>query len=364
MSTDPSTPLSRKIEVVDYDPEWPKRFESEARLVKQALGGNCLAIHHIGSTSIPGLSAKPVIDMLAVVHNIRAVDQATGAMESLGYEAKGENGMAFRRFFQKGRDARTHHVHAYQEGDPEIDRYLKFRDWLRSHPSDAEKYGQLKIKLAKQFPYDILQYCNGKDALVASIDAKDGFRGWRIVQALTDREWEAVRRLRKDSFFRSKEDPYTWTFTHQEHIHFVLYKNAEIIGYAHLQLWPNHRAALRMIVIDKPYRGLGFGQLFLRQIERWLSHQKVQQLLIQSSKEACAFYRTQGYSEMPFNDPHGYKGDPNDIELGKSIDPSSDASACRSSCPQEWASDAPLRPEAARANRKSNNSSHTPPAAQ
>lgn len=313
----------RKIEVVGYDPNWPKLFEAEAKRVKEALGNNCTEIHHIGSTSIPGLSAKPVIDMLPVVRNIQEVDKANKAMESLGYEAKGENGIAFRRYFQKGQNNRTHHVHVYQEADPEISRHLKFRDWMRSHASDSENYGKLKIELAKKFPYDILQYCNGKDAFVASIDAKDGFNGWRIVRALTDREWDAVRRLRQVYFFKSKEDPYKWTFTHKDHIHFVFYKNAEMIGYAHLQLWPENRAALRIIVIDEHHRNLGFGSQFLRLCERWLYHQGFKKLLIQSSQKAYQFYQKHGYIEMPFNDPDGYKSDPRDIEIGKhlTIDP-------------------------------------------
>ena len=298
----------RKIEVVEYDPTWPELFALEEKRIKQALGSNCTEIHHIGSTSIPGLNAKPVIDMLPVVRNIQEVDKATKAMESLGYEAKGEYGIAFRRYFQKGKNIRTHHVHVYQEADPEISRYLKFRDWMRSHTSDAENYGKLKLELAKKFPHDILQYCNGKDAFVASIDAKDGFDGWRIVKALTDREWDAVRRLRQNYFFKSKEDPYTWTFTHKDHIHFVFYKNAEIIGYAHLQLWPENIAALRIIVIDERYRKLGFGSQFLRLCERWLNHQGFKKLLIQSSEKASQF-----------NDLDGYEGDPQDIEIGKCL---------------------------------------------
>ena len=84
----------RKIEVVEYDPTWPKLFELEAERIKQVLGYNCIEIHHIGSTSIPGLSAKPIIDILPVVRDIQEVDKATKVMESLGYEAKGEYGMA------------------------------------------------------------------------------------------------------------------------------------------------------------------------------------------------------------------------------------------------------------------------------
>jgi GrpB-like predicted nucleotidyltransferase (UPF0157 family)/GNAT superfamily N-acetyltransferase len=310
-------PDKRKIEIVEYDPGWPKLFELEAKRVKQALGSNCIIVHHIGSTSIPGLSAKPIIDMLPVVRDIQEVDQATKAMESLGYEAKGEYGMAFRRYFQKGGDIRTHHVHVYQEDDPEISRYIKFRDWMRSHPDDAESYAKLKVELAKKFPHDILQYCNGKDAFVASIDAKDGFDGWRMVQALTDREWEAVRHLRHKYFFKSKADPYTWTFKHKDHIHFVFYKNADIVGYAHLQLWREHRAALRMIVIDEPFRNLGLGSQFLTLCERWLKHQGFNKILTQSSPEAHKFYIHQGYVEMPFNDPDDHDTNARDIEMGK-----------------------------------------------
>ncbi|MBA2728605.1 MAG: GNAT family N-acetyltransferase [Parachlamydiaceae bacterium] len=309
--------VERNIQVDLYKPEWPEMFASEAEFIKQALGNNCITIHHIGSTSVPGLSAKPIIDMLPVVKDIQEVDRAIKAMESLGYEAKGEYGIAFRRYFQKGQNIRTHHVHVYQEGDPEISRYLKFRDWMRSHEDDAKHYGNLKRELAAKFPQDILQYCNGKDAFVASIDGKDGFEGWRMVQALTDREWLTVGNLRQKYFLKSNEDPYTWTFKHKDHIHFVFYKNSDIIGYTHLQLWPENRAALRMIIIDESYRNRGFGSQFLKLCERWLCHQGFKILLIQSSPAAYKFYHHHEYVKMPFNDLDGYETDSKNIEIGK-----------------------------------------------
>ncbi len=305
------------IEIVPYNLQWPEMFASEAKLIKQAMGSNCVTIHHIGSTSVPGLSAKPIIDILPVVENILEVDKTTQAMESLGYEAKGEYGIAFRRYFQKGKDIRTHNVHVYEEGDPEIDRYLKFRDWMRSHHDDAQAYANLKLELAAKFPEDILRYCNGKDDFVARIDAKDGFDGWRMVKALTDREWAAARALRQKYFFKSNVDPYAWTFDHKDHIHFVFYKNADIIGYAHLQLWTEARAALRIIVIDENYRNRRFGSHFLKLCERWLCHQGFKVLLIQSSPVAYKFYCQNEYQRMPFNDPEGYETDPRDIEVGK-----------------------------------------------
>lgn len=309
--------MSSSIEVVPYNSNWPTMFEQESALIQQALGANCILIHHIGSTSVPGLPAKPIIDMLPVVKNILEVDKATKAMESLGYVVKGEYGIAFRRYFQKGRNSRTHNVHVYEEGDPEINRYLKFRDWMRSHEDEARAYGNLKVELAAKFPHDILQYCNGKDTFVASIDAKDGFDGWRMVKALTDREWATVRTLRQKYFFTSNVDPYTWTFEHKDHVHFVFYKNADIIGYAHLQLWAECRAALRIIAIDERFRNRGFGSQFLKLCERWLCHQGFKMLLIQSSPEAYKFYCQHEYVKMPFNDPDGYVTDPRDIEIGK-----------------------------------------------
>jgi GrpB-like predicted nucleotidyltransferase (UPF0157 family)/GNAT superfamily N-acetyltransferase len=309
--------MSTSVEVVYYNPNWPAMFELEATFIRDALGANCLAIHHIGSTSVPGLLAKPIIDILPVVKNILEVDKTTTTMQNLGYEAKGEYGIAFRRYFQKGQNIRTHNVHIYEEGDPEIDRYLKFRDWMRSHKEDAQAYANLKMELAAKFPQDILQYCNGKDSFVASIDAKDGFDGWRMVKALTDREWATVRTLRQKYFFKSNSDPYVWTFEHKDHAHFVFYKNSDIIGYAHLQLWPENRAAIRIIIIEESYRKHGFGSQFLKLCERWLCHQGVKTLLIQSSPAAYQFYKHHEYVKMSFNDPDGHKTDPQDIELGK-----------------------------------------------
>jgi GrpB-like predicted nucleotidyltransferase (UPF0157 family) len=159
------------ITIVPYDPSWLLAFESEARLIKKALGNNCVKVHHIGSTAVPGLKAKPIIDILPIVRNIEEVDRATKAMESIGYEAKGEYGIVFRRYFQKNKDVRTHNVHVYQEGNPEINRYLLFRDWMRSHPEDAETYNKLKEELAA-ISQDMANYSKGKDAFIASIIQK------------------------------------------------------------------------------------------------------------------------------------------------------------------------------------------------
>lgn len=311
----------RLIEVVPYNPEWPALFEKEAFLIKQVLGNNCIKIHHIGSTSVPGLAAKPVIDMIPVVRDIAQVDAANPSMLELGFEAKGEYGIPFRRYFQKGANNRTHQAHIFEAGNPEIERHLKFRDWMKGHPEDRENYAQLKQKLASLHPHDINSYCQGKDAFIAEIDKKAGFTGIRMVQALTTREWEAARHFRQFYFFDKAglSDPYTWTFEDPKHIHFILYQSSEIIGYAHIQLWPNQRAAMRIIVIDEVKRSYQFGRQFLSLCEKWLKSQGYKSLHIESSPSALKFYRMNGYIDMPFDDPDGYESDPQDTAVGKKL---------------------------------------------
>lgn len=162
----------RKVNVLPYNEQWPVLFATEADELKRILGEELLAIHHFGSTSVPGLAAKSIIDMLGVVKDIELVDRFNAELQIFGYEGKGENGIPGRRYFQKGGDERTHHLHIYQIGSPEIGRHLVFRDFLRAHPDAAEEYGELKLRLAKQFPYDIDSYINGKEGLATDIQGQ------------------------------------------------------------------------------------------------------------------------------------------------------------------------------------------------
>jgi GrpB-like predicted nucleotidyltransferase (UPF0157 family) len=162
----------RKVIVTPYSQKWKSMFEEEARKIKTIFGDEILEIHHIGSTSIEGLNAKPIIDILPVVNDIKKVNQFDNEMVKLGYEPKGENGIPTRRYFQKGGDNRTHHVHMYEVNNPEIKRHLAFRDYLKAHPEEVRRYGKLKIDLSQRFPYDIESYIKGKEPLVREIEQK------------------------------------------------------------------------------------------------------------------------------------------------------------------------------------------------
>ena len=157
----------RNIIIVPYNPRWPEMFQTEAKKINAVFGAELVAIHHIGSTSVPGLNAKPIIDIMPVVRDIEQVDQFNPAMVELGYEPKGEYGIPGRRYFRKGGDVhRTHHVHAFQEDNEEVTRHLIFRDYLIAHPHVAQQYAALKIEVAKQHPHDIYGYMDGKDAFI------------------------------------------------------------------------------------------------------------------------------------------------------------------------------------------------------
>ena len=154
-------------------------FAAESAAVTRALGFNVVAIHHIGSTAIPPIHAKPVIDMLVEVLDHGETDGCNAAMEALGYEPRGEFGIPGRRFFRKN-DAsgvRTHHIHAFVAGSPEIGRHLAFRDFMRAHPEHAAQYSMLKQKLAAAHSHDIEAYMDGKDAFIKETDRKAAL--WR-----------------------------------------------------------------------------------------------------------------------------------------------------------------------------------------
>ena len=138
----------RKIIVVPYDNRWPEMFEAESSLLKTLLGSVAKNVHHIGSTSVPGLSAKPVIDMLLEVSDIDELDTYTSAMARAGYVARGENGIPGRRYFIKGGDQRSHQVHAFAAGDRQVLRHLALRDYLRINNDIADMYAELKHSAA------------------------------------------------------------------------------------------------------------------------------------------------------------------------------------------------------------------------
>src|SRR5262245_57477550 len=162
------------IRVVPHDSDWSHQFELERGRIEAALGELVVALHHIGSTAVPGLLAKPIIDILLEASDLVELDQRTRDVEALGYEAKGEFGIVGRRYFRRDdeRGVRTHQVHAFALGNEHTVRHLAFRDYMIAHPEIARMYGALKERLAAHHPNDIGAYSEGKDRFVKEHEAK------------------------------------------------------------------------------------------------------------------------------------------------------------------------------------------------
>ncbi|WP_065750681.1 GrpB family protein [Bradyrhizobium paxllaeri] len=169
------------IVVSDYDPNWPTQFEQERTRIKAALGSFALVIEHIGSTAIPNLPSKPIIDLLVGVPSLEeARKQCVGPIEALGYKYLPEyaSWLPGELFFRKGPPGPwTHHIHLMESSNPRWEAFLVFRDYLRAHPETAMAYANIKRALAASSNDNIAAYRNGKTIFVEETTAKA--HAWR-----------------------------------------------------------------------------------------------------------------------------------------------------------------------------------------
>lgn len=140
-----------KVRLSEYDKKWIQMFEDEAGFLAGIFKDEVVNFEHFGSTSVPDMKAKPVIDMMCLVKDIEKIDLFNRDLQLLGYDVAGEWGIPGRRLFRKGGDDRTHHIHVYQYNHPQIRRHLVFRDYLRIHPDEVERYTGFKEKLAERY---------------------------------------------------------------------------------------------------------------------------------------------------------------------------------------------------------------------
>lgn len=160
-----------KVRLTDFSENWALMFQKEVHILSEIFGDEIIKFEHFGSTSVHGLKAKPVIDMMCVVKDIHQIDSFNEKMDSLGYDVVGEYGIAGRRLFRKGGENRTHHIHFYQYDNPQIARHLIFRDYLRSHPKEVVRYSHFKEELAQQFE-NTSEYSPAKNLFVKEMEQK------------------------------------------------------------------------------------------------------------------------------------------------------------------------------------------------
>ncbi len=165
------TPEQREVELVPHNPEWSQLADEEAKQILEQLSIPVIGIYHIGSTSIPGIKAKPILDFVMEVADLDEIIRSAEALEELGYLSKDEYGIPGRQFFTKDTNGeRSHHLHVFQKGHPDIERHLVFRDFLRANPKAAHEYELIKEKLAKRFPKESGNYTEAKSDFILSMD--------------------------------------------------------------------------------------------------------------------------------------------------------------------------------------------------
>lgn len=166
------------VVIADYDAGWPEAFQDLKQALEAGLGPLALAIEHVGSTAVPGLAAKPIIDLDVVIESVDRLPQAIAALARLGYVHQGDRGIAGREMFWRlgpdvprdgsGRSWPEHHLYVCARDSAELARHLAFRDYLRAHPKTAAAYAKLKRGLARRFPRDREAYSRAKTEFVAA----------------------------------------------------------------------------------------------------------------------------------------------------------------------------------------------------
>lgn len=158
-----------QVLVVAYDPSWEIAFDTEKdRILEAWAHDSSIVVEHVGSTAVPGLCAKPILDIMIGVPSDKDGVRLVPYLEELGYFYKGENGIPGRHYFTLG-SPRTHHIHMVETKGPIWNKHLLFRNHLRNHPEDRDQYAALKQSLSKAFPTDRLRYTNSKNELIQSI---------------------------------------------------------------------------------------------------------------------------------------------------------------------------------------------------
>lgn len=179
-----------RVEIEPYSATWPELAHLEIELLSKAFGGCVDSIHHIGSTSIRGLAAKPVIDLMAVAHDLDLLDGALPELDHLGFRSWGEFGITGRRYFTKDTDSgkRMIQLHCFPQGSPHVERHLAFRDYLRAHPDIASDYETEKRRCAALFPDNSHSYSDCKAEWI--IDAEVAALRWHQSQQKIESNYE------------------------------------------------------------------------------------------------------------------------------------------------------------------------------
>lgn len=158
------------VKLRKYDSEWKNLYEKESRLITTRISDYIENIQHIGSTAIPGVVAKPIIDILLAINSIANIEKIKDPLDSIGFIYRGEQGIPDRHLFVKGgKDFRTHHLHVVEKSHYEWSKHILFRDYLLKYPKEVEAYSNLKQELLRKYEFDREKYTDGKSDFISEI---------------------------------------------------------------------------------------------------------------------------------------------------------------------------------------------------
>ena len=256
----------KKITVVPYQSSWPKIFEEHASELKKALRQNCIHIYHIGSTSVPGLYAKPVIDIMCVVKDLQ---EAKILLEKLGYIYKGEFNLPLRLFFSRKFPINVH-IHLVTENNGEIEWQLCFQNYLRKNEDARNRYAKTKLNLIKQNPdgFDIIkkklfsEYTVKKGNIILEIAKEAGFSGYRFVIATNENELIAFKKLLNIDPISSQES----------YFNLCLYNGTNITSAALLEIEENQKNAYinKIVSLNDQDKSI-----LLKKIKEWMNFKNI-----------------------------------------------------------------------------------------
>ena len=272
---------TKEISVVPYDAHWPEQYETEKSAIVAALGDDCLCIHHIGSTSVPGLAAKPKIDIIAAAKDR---ERAIAALEKIGYKYRGEWGIPLQGGFAKRKadgNSIDVNLHMFFDADhPEIELNVCFRDYLRKNPAVRDEYALIKQNiLSDSSSYTVAknsadgifpEYTLRKAPFINDVLRKTGYNRLRALTANTEEHWEAVKKFREIAQNKESE---TKIEDRKNSEYFVLYRGVDVIGCAEV-LKPSEKTTqnqAKIVMFEVEDKGTDAQVFFKNLIEEWCS---------------------------------------------------------------------------------------------
>jgi GrpB-like predicted nucleotidyltransferase (UPF0157 family) len=262
--------LVKMIELVPYSHDWPHIFQKEALLIKETLGHNFIDIHHVGSTSVPGLISKDKIDIIAVVKD---GDLSISPLKKAGFTYKGEWNIPFKFGFTKRGFSRIN-LHLFEQGHCEIELNLLFRNLLRQNDAIKDEYANLKKSIlddetAHEKHHSFLaNYTLRKDQFIRRQLKKLGFQGRRFLKITHHAEWNDYHRI-KDA-----QRLHTPIIESPSHHYFMLSHGMDTAAVAHVELLSHQKEVIRLLAVDPIFKGQGFDLELENLIQKWLSQSR------------------------------------------------------------------------------------------